>query len=1031
MTPPKAPETRLRSDPFQFEFPLKVGIDSSPLFVPAPSGTSYFSNSFSLGSFSVGGLYFPSNSLTFPKALGPKPTWGPVVANPTPSPKVWKPSDTGQLILDVLTSIDSMDVDLNDLLVNGGKKGCRYSEVVKKDRYDSGKETCKNQFDAGTYSDVHLEIRPVEGKTYSELHRFWALYKKAPGRAGSRIDGFYLTNPLNKDEQGPLSFDRDDAFESGKDFRDAASPSYVTPIGKSVPDSSKSSRLIMRPVGWLYDEGPGISFDISENMLKAWGILDKKIYKDMGIEPYQFPRRLDKLLRLFPIPRPHDPDWVLADSCYDKLPGAEYVRPNSINNLPSLIDWLNPGTLAAELRFRNTSIALGGRGHIDLGSKGMNRIKVTGDSTKLTVEIELGDIPSFQFTQGGYTISAKGLKAGKVLLNLPSLAEINKEFASAPKAYDDLKSDCEKKAELKKKAKEIAEKDNRNLSDVLDELEMQAAADAPKGPAKDHSAFFQKLFGDIRITGIEADELSLERPDRGLKATLKKPVIKTAVINGTDSFTFTGLETDGISVEDTATNIKASTGKSAITEIKVTRAEGGPTFNIKGLSGKDISVNQGDAGIGIDDGSIGNINVDLSTKDRIKVGLTDIASSGKVDYKNPIGGYEFHTSGNSKVSQFDLTYQKDAAGDKVSTALKFSGAVKEFSLKHPQVGELNLTDTEIGESTFDLQVDFPPSGSKEKPVDRYSIDVNVKKATLKSGHVSVAELGESKLTDGHIQLEKAEGPLQGKISGNLDFNIKEITIPLLELGVKGFSIEGTLKDIGIKGAGVLEISPENISLHKLGDTEKPGELKITGMFSHLLFKDDPSVRKEELKKMTNGSTIKTEMDIESAKFDVQDLEGFEFVRPNLDLGRKADLRNFKVKNVSLTGIDASAKIWAKFPIFGWLRGTFPKIGTVTGKLPDDKVNSELRLGSIDISTDSTGKTTQITDLLIQLFEVGGQNQKAKFRLPSLTLSPKLITTGKDPIELEVYFKDSARGGDFDFSLEDEDLSGRSTHPKKK
>ena len=65
-----------------------------------------------------------------------------------------------------------------------------------------------------------------------------------------------------------------------------------------------------------------------------------------------------------------------------------------------------------------------------------------------------------------------------------------------------------------------------------------------------------------------------------------------------------------------------------------------------------------------------------------------------------------------------------------------------------------------------------------------------------------------------------------------------------------------------------------------------------------------------------------------------------------------------------------------------------------------------------------------------VFEIGGQAQKAKFKLPSLTLSPKLITTGKDPIELELYFKDLDRGGDFSFSLENEDLSHRGTRPKK-
>ncbi|MCE9624602.1 MAG: hypothetical protein K8R69_03970, partial [Deltaproteobacteria bacterium] len=253
---------------------------------------------------------------------------------------------------------------------------------------------------------------------------------------------------------------------------------------------------------------------------------------------------------------------------------------------------------------------------------------------------------------------------------------------------------------------------------------------------------------------------------------------------------------------------------------------------------------------------------------------------------------------------------------------------------------------------------------------------------------------------------------------------------LIELALKGFSIEGLLKDIGIKGAGEIEIKPEQVSLVKLPDGDKPGQLRISGFAKNLVFRDDPSVRKDELKKIVGGSAIKTEMNIESAKIEVKDLDSFVFVRPNPEVGRKADLKKLKVNDISLTNIEASAKIWAKFPIFGWLRGTFPQIGTIAGKIPDEKVNSELRLGTLDIDTDESGKTTSISNLLIQLFEIGGQTQKAKFKLPSLTLSPKLITTGKDPIELELYFKDLDRGGDFSFSLENEDLSHRGTRPKK-
>src|SRR5262249_40576648 len=160
-------------------------------------------------------------------------------------------------------------------------------------------------------------------------------------------------------------------------------------------------------------------------------------------------------------------------------------------------------------------------------------------------------------------------------------------------------------------------------------------------------------------------------------------------------------------------------------------------------------------------------------------------------------------------------------------------------------------------------------------------------------------------------------------------------------------------------------------------------LKINGSFDSLVFRDDPSMRKSEVKGLANGKVIKSEMKIENAKVEVKDLESFEFIRPDPDAGRKADLKKLKVNQISITDIQATAKIWDKSPIFGWLMGKFPKIGTVAGKLPDQKVSSEIRLESLDTQNGEDGRTTQITNFLIQLFELGGRDQKAKFKLPSL------------------------------------------------
>ena len=88
------------------------------------------------------------------------------------------------------------------------------------------------------------------------------------------------------------------------------------------------------------------------------------------------------------------------------------------------------------------------------------------------------------------------------------------------------------------------------------------------------------------------------------------------------------------------------------------------------------------------------------------------------------------------------------------------------------------------------------------------------------------------------------------------------------------------------------------------------------------------------------------------------------------------------------------------------------------------MTSEIRFDSLSTLLASDGRYTELKNFSFQLFEVDGRKQWAKFRLPLLDISPQKIDTGKDPIELEVYFKDKDRGGDLKFELKDEDLTGR-------
>lgn len=918
------------------------------------------------------------------------------IPNAAPVAPEWKPSDTGQLLVDIFMAIDSMDFDLKRMDVNGKEAGCRFSEIVKAKDYPN-KETCKNFFEADTKADIHLSVRPLEGKGVSELYDLWLLYDKYPGRTGNRINGFFMTHPLNKNDEGPLKVEQEDPFESGKDFRSAFNPAYKVAMGTAVPHSDKSSRIIMRPIGFLHDEAPGVSFDISENMLKGWGIVDKKTYTDLGVEPFQMPRRMDKLLRFLPFADAHDPDYIIADSCYDKKPGALVVRPNFLEKKPSLFDALHAEEGVIDILFRQTSISLNGRGHIDLGKTGLNRIKLSGDATKTTLDINLGDVPNLRLALGANIISAKGLKTGRIRLTLPPWPELMKlVFPITPPEDPQV---------------------------IIDRCKDPTSH--PK-PARDWKPVLDKLFANVEISGIKAEELNFEQKDGGIKAKIAGAEIKSVSVKGLDSVTFNGLGAEAISLEDSRSNTSVNLGKSIIQSVTVDKGGAGPKIAVKGLDGASIALKQNDGGILIDKGSIGSINLDLSKAGSVSVGLQKAESSGEIRYKNTGGNYEFRSSGQSSIEKFNLETSKDDNGSHVSSEVKFSGQVKEFFISNPATGDLTLTDTVIRPSEFKVKVDLPNDGSA--PTFGFNVDIDVEKANLKSGHLPIGEVGASSIKEGKIHLSKDETGLSGKISGELKLLIPQINIPLIPVATKGFSIEGHLKDINIEGAGTLEITPEKISLTKLDKESKVSTLKINGGIENLIFRDDPSVRQPGVK-----SVVKTQMDIASAKIEVRDLETLEFIRPDAAAGRKPDLKKLTIKDFSITDIQASAKIWAKFPLFGWLMGKFPKIGKIAGALPGDVVESELKLEKFDTDNNGKGRITEISNLVIQLFEVEGRKQMAKFKLPSLKLTPDNITTGSDPIELQVYFKDLDRGGDFEFKLVPEDLSQRDTwkvKPKK-
>lgn len=898
----------------------------------------------------------------------------PFASPPAPAiPAQTKPSST---LRDVILAIESMDVTLSGMSSNGGVAGCRYSEVVP--AADLAKAKCVNNFQKDTKAEARIEIRPLKGMKVSEIYRFYVHYDKPPGRTGIQVGGFYLNHPGNPADNGPLEPEREDPFESGKNFRETIRERSVVPLRSSVEYYTKASDLIMQPQGWLYDSSKLADFDITKGLLMANGLINEQTYKDLGTGAFQIPRRLDKFFDLF----------SKADSCYPKRPGAKVVAPNFIHDVPPLIEWLGPEKIEVDLVFRPSTISLGNLGSLELGKSGENKVKIRGDTKQTTLEIELKDVQRVDLQAKDFQIGGSGMRVGKLIVTLPPIKQI---------------------------AKEMGWLDVKKAEDVI----KACLGEAPVGTKIDRSPYLKKIFSKIELKEVHADELTIENRVQGGTLTLSGADLASVVISELNQIELKSGAIKAITFREAQSEIEASAKDAALDSLSITLKPEQMAFKAAGMKIADFSLRKASALFHLQKGEIKSFGVDFNPGKELALQVEGIKTQGSVQLAaGSPDGLELQGGGKSNIESLKiLANLANQKLNKISAELKFNGTIDRFNIGSSKTGNFNLRNTVLADSVLKFSYDF----SGAVPAQNVELNIKATEAQISQGHIYFAEIGESTLKNGQILLTKVDQDLNLSLSGKLDLVIPTVDFPLIEVLTKGLRVKGTLSDIRIAGDGKLDLGPSEVLLNKqAGGTP----LSIAGKFSSLYFEDKPAERSEDLKKSLAGQVVESKLSIDSATLEIKDLEEFNFIKGNKAAGIKPELKSLKVNNFAINDITAGGKIWAKFPIFGWLLGKFPNVGKITGEQDKKELTSEIRFDSLETRLTSDGRHTELKNFLIQLFEVDGRKQWAKFKLPLLKMYPDRIETSKDPIELEVYFKDKDRGGDFKFELKDEDLSGR-------
>lgn len=150
---------------------------------------------------------------------------------------------------------------------------------------------------------------------------------------------------------------------------------------------------------------------------------------------------------------------------------------------------------------------------------------------------------------------------------------------------------------------------------------------------------------------------------------------------------------------------------------------------------------------------------------------------------------------------------------------------------------------------------------------------------------------------------------------------------------------------------------------------------------------------------------------ESADLSIEGVERIAFSQEGFQDGG-SHFSNLEIQGIRLDHLKAGGVLWAKFPLFYYMRGVFPEIG-------DNQENpvvqpSFAKLNRFSIRTNPDGKSaTLLEGFESEIYEVQGQRAYAKVNFPYLKISPgeeKLIDTGDQVNRVNLYLIDKLRGG---------------------
>ncbi|MBL7685121.1 MAG: hypothetical protein JNK65_03685, partial [Deltaproteobacteria bacterium] len=392
----------------------------------------------------------------------------------------------------------------------------------------------------------------------------------------------------------------------------------------------------------------------------------------------------------------------------------------------------------------------------------------------------------------------------------------------------------------------------------------------------------------------------------------------------------------------------------------------------------------------------------------------------EIKYQLPLSDFSFQTAGNSKLNSIDFKQSEDSEHHKILHAnLDLSGKIT-----HLQISQKNLFSGKLSEASIkEGKIVVDAKLSADNPIQleglKYSLVTKVEKIKLDEARIGKISLGSSEVTDASISiLHEQDFNLNTlpsiDISGNLKLNITSLSGSHETFNIPGFDLSGNIQSILIQGPAHLNWNSGNWFL-KRPSSETNSKLKVSAHLDQIDLSHNPSIVKDnELKKWSNSHVVKTNASLKSADLLIEDVEKIEF-KTSTETSGNSGLQNVSIHGISINKIDAGGIFWANFPLFYYLRGVFPKIGTLE-KGPEMKP-SFIKLGDFNIKPENNIPVITFEKFSTELYEIGGNDQFAKLNIPFLKIYSKgstLVETGDEKISVDLKFLDKLRGGSFEF-----------------